>query len=151
MYRRTFLANITSPIVAACATCLAACSKKVTETAVVPTPPVLPPPIVPPPVLFPFTIDLQTNLLTVGSQLIKNDVIIVRLNAGVTTTSFTAVERICTHAGGLLAWNTSQNAFVCPVHGSLFSANGLVLNGPASVALKKYTITINGTTLTINQ
>ena len=44
---------------------------------------------------------------------------------------------ICPHLGGVLIWNPDEKSFDCPVHGSRFTAEGNVINGPASSDLKK--------------
>jgi glycine/D-amino acid oxidase-like deaminating enzyme len=40
--------------------------------------------------------------------------------------------RICTHLGGVLHWNTAESSWDCPLHGSRFSRDGAVLEGPAT-------------------
>lgn len=46
----------------------------------------------------------------------------------------------CPHLGGVLVWNRDEKSFDCPVHGSRFTAEGKVINGPAISDLKKVTI-----------
>ena len=42
------------------------------------------------------------------------------------------VRRICTHMGAPLAWNESERSWDCPLHGSRFTSEGAVLEGPAT-------------------
>lgn len=47
------------------------------------------------------------------------------------------VQARCTHMGALLTWNENENTWDCPWHGSRFSKDGEVLNGPANSPLEK--------------
>src|SRR5471030_2137257 len=85
-----------------------------------------------------FTVDLSNDLLNVGDSKIADKVILVRLAAGNSATSFAAVQVACTHQGGTLGYNVNQGIFICPLHGSEFSTTGQVLLGPATTALHEY-------------
>jgi Rieske Fe-S protein len=96
-----------------------------------------------------FSINLATDLQTIGSFKVASGVILVRLAADNVASSFTAVQVACTHEGTSINYNTSQGKFICPNHGSQFSTSGAVLLGPAAISLKKYNVTVNGDTLTV--
>lgn len=133
------------PVVAGCAACMIACSKGIPDIDPDPVPP-----SPDPPPLLPFTINLQTDLLATGDTVKRNGVIVVRRAVGNSVASFIALELNCSHAGGILNWNQATQQFICPVHGSVFAANGTVVNGPATTALASFTISINGTMMTIS-
>jgi Rieske Fe-S protein len=52
----------------------------------------------------------------------------------------TACTAVCPHLGGILQWNADEKTFDCPMHGSRFTSDGKVINGPASSDLKKVSI-----------
>ena len=47
---------------------------------------------------------------------------------------------VCPHMGGILHWNADEKTFDCPVHGSRFTTEGKIVNGPAIADLKKIEI-----------
>lgn len=42
------------------------------------------------------------------------------------------LSAVCTHLGGILHWNDSELTWDCPLHGSRFSSDGKLLEGPAT-------------------
>jgi glycine/D-amino acid oxidase-like deaminating enzyme/nitrite reductase/ring-hydroxylating ferredoxin subunit len=46
-----------------------------------------------------------------------------------------AVSAVCTHLACDVAWNQAEQSWDCPCHGSRFSPDGKVINGPAVSAL----------------
>jgi Rieske Fe-S protein len=95
------------------------------------------------------TADLSSSLTAIGDSKVSNGVIIVRIAAGNVASSFTAVQVACTHEGTSINYNNSQSLFICPLHGSIFSKTGAVVQGPATTALKQYTVTVASNTLTV--
>jgi cytochrome b6-f complex iron-sulfur subunit len=90
-----------------------------------------------------FTVDLNSELTQVGDSKTQAGVILVRIAGGNTASSFTAVQVACTHQGTAINYNTGQQIFICPAHGSEFSQTGSVLVGPATLALHEYKVTID--------
>jgi cytochrome b6-f complex iron-sulfur subunit len=95
------------------------------------------------------TVDLATNLLTTNSYVYSNGIIIARTALGNTASSFVAVAQACTHAGTTVVFQNGGK-FYCPNHGAEFNTSGAVTKGPATKSLKKYTVAVSGTILTIS-
>jgi Rieske Fe-S protein len=53
------------------------------------------------------------------------------------TGDLTVLSPVCTHLGCLVHWNTLEQSWDCPCHGSRFACDGAVLEGPALTALKR--------------
>jgi len=84
-----------------------------------------------------------------GDVQVNSGVILARIASGNSASAFTAVQVACTHQGTSINYIAAQNQFVCPLHGSIFSTSGSVIQGPAASSLKKYAINITGSTLTV--
>jgi cytochrome b6-f complex iron-sulfur subunit len=141
MDRKDFISTLGFSVAAVCTGCLAACSKS--GSAASSTGGGAPPASVN------FSINLNNQLLNVGDQMVNGGVILARIAAGNNDSDFTAVQVACTHQGTSINYVVAQNQFVCPLHGSIFSTSGSVVQGPAASSLKKYNITITGSTLTV--
>lgn len=50
------------------------------------------------------------------------------------------VDRTCTHMGCETEWNVGERTWDCPCHGSRFSYDGAVLEGPATLPLDKISL-----------
>ena len=96
-----------------------------------------------------FTLDLtapaNAPLTKNGGYVYNGGVIVARTADG----SYVAVSQACTHAGGTVQYVLGNNEFFCPNHGSNFSTNGSVVNGPASSALARYNTALTGTSLRV--
>lgn len=57
---------------------------------------------------------------------------------------FTCLSAVCTHLGCLTFWKSDERLIACPCHGSRFSQHGEVLKPPASLALFRLLITLEG-------
>lgn len=47
------------------------------------------------------------------------------------------VGAVCPHLGGVLRWNDAESSWDCPLHGSRFTAEGALLEGPATASLTR--------------
>ena len=54
-----------------------------------------------------------------------------------------AISAICTHMGKTIAWD-GKDRFGCPAHGAQFRPSGQVLRGPATRALPRYDVVLDG-------
>ncbi len=140
MKRTTFIKTAAIGSVALCLGCLASCKKDSKEEETQETPPPA----------GNFEIDLANSsnaaLANVGGSLVKDGIIIAQTSQDV----FVALQVSCSHEGTAIRYIHPSSLFRCPSHGSEFSPTGAVTKGPATKALKKYTVTKNGSILKIS-
>ena len=96
-----------------------------------------------------FTLDLNkatnASLNTVGGSVSSNGVVVANSEG-----TYVAVAQACTHQGCSVFYDNNGKDFVCPCHDGIFGTDGSVLSGPPPSALKSYTVTKNGSILTIS-
>jgi cytochrome b6-f complex iron-sulfur subunit len=94
------------------------------------------------------TIDLadpdNSSLASAGGFLFAGSLIVINRGDG-----FIALSSKCTHSGCTVSYNSDNDHLPCSCHGSVFSTNGSVLNGPADAPLKSYPLDVEGDILTI--
>lgn len=52
--------------------------------------------------------------------------------------TLSAFSAVCPHLGCIVQWNSDEKSFDCPCHGSRFSCDGTVTNGPAKTDLTPF-------------
>ena len=83
-----------------------------------------------------------TALRTKGGFVYSNGIIVARTLQD----TFIAVSQACPHQGTAVNYNSANNTFVCPNHGSIFSSTGSVQLGPAASPLTRYNTSFDATT-----
>jgi Rieske Fe-S protein len=81
----------------------------------------------------------KTADVPVGSGVIVGEVVVTQPAAG----DFKGFSAICTHSGCTLK-EVVDGTINCPCHGSKFSLDGAVVNGPAAKPLTVQAITVQG-------
>lgn len=80
-----------------------------------------------------------TSDVPVGSGTIVGEVVVTQPVAG----EFRAFSAVCTHTGCLLN-KVADGTIDCPCHGSRFSLDGAVVNGPAEKPLTPVAVRVQG-------
>jgi len=89
---------------------------------------------------------VNSDLNSDGGYRIVSGIIVI--NTG--NENFVALSSACTHEGCAVEYDNSANNLPCDCHGAVFSTSGSVLNGPATVPLKKYQVSRTGNILKIS-
>ena len=98
-----------------------------------------------------FTLDLKTgtysSLKNKGefSVVKAQNVIVAHTNAD----TWIAVDARCTHEQTIINYRAASNDFLCPLHGSVFSATGAVTKSPAAAPLTRYNTSYDATNNTL--
>lgn len=80
-----------------------------------------------------------TSDVPVGSGTIVGEVVVTQPAAG----EFRAFSAVCTHTGCLVN-KVADGTIDCPCHGSRFSLDGAVVNGPAEKPLTPVAVRVQG-------
>ena len=99
------------------------------------------------------SVNLSSQLMAIGDQVITGGVLFFRIAAGNTASSFVATESVCPHQGGGLVWKQAISKVQCQLHFAEYAASGSVTQQPQGTTgstrtLKIYSIAVSGTTLT---
>ena len=90
-----------------------------------------------------------TPLANIGGSARVESVAGLFLISRISDVAFTVVDGTCTHEGCAVTGATDTQ-YVCPCHGSRYSKNGQVQQGPAKASLRQFANTFADGVLTIN-
>jgi len=76
-------------------------------------------------------------LTDVGGAVLVESPAGVFLLSRTSATAFTAIDAVCSHESCTIT-SADGEIYVCPCHGSRYSRNGQVVNGPAVASLRKF-------------
>ena len=86
----------------------------------------------------------STADVPVGSGVIVGDVVVTQPVAG----DYQAFSAVCTHSGCLIN-QVADGTINCPCHGSKFSLDGQVVNGPAARPLTPVSVEVQGDSIVL--
>jgi cytochrome b6-f complex iron-sulfur subunit len=96
-----------------------------------------------------FTLDLTSanygKLKNVGEFVIVGDALVANANG-----NYIALSKTCTHQGTQLQYRKNEGDIWCNNHGSEFNLTGTVKKSPASMSLKVFKTTFDGTTQSLS-
>jgi cytochrome b6-f complex iron-sulfur subunit len=90
-----------------------------------------------------------TALDNVGGAALVESVAGVFLVSRNGASTFGALDAVCTHEGCTIT-GAAGDIYVCPCHGSRYSQNGQVVNGPAKANLRQYATSFSNGVVTIS-
>lgn len=73
------------------------------------------------------------------TQNLENKVFVIRKPTGAIYT----MSAVCTHLGCMTFFKQNEGIIACPCHGSTFTKDGDVIDGPASRSLTRYYVELN--------
>ena len=76
-----------------------------------------------------------SKLLSPSRNMLKPQLAVNGVEAVLNLATFS--KKRCPHLGCALKWNAYEHSWDCPCHGSRFTEDGRVINGPANGDLKK--------------
>jgi cytochrome b6-f complex iron-sulfur subunit len=97
--------------------------------------------------LIPFAMFPALNNVGDGVVIDVDGAPIAVIRTGATTAS--ALSAKCTHQGCTVEVQAGDPQLTCPCHGSTFSINGAVIQGPARTALRTYAATVGSDGVTV--
>ncbi|HEU4592953.1 MAG TPA: FAD-dependent oxidoreductase [Steroidobacteraceae bacterium] len=80
----------------------------------------------------------ERRQIPIGSGAIVRDGLELRAVYRDNDGRFHELSAACTHLGCVVQWNDVEKSWDCPCHGSRFSPDGVVLNGPAAKPLERH-------------
>ena len=145
--------------------CLESCSK---PAEVAPKPVVITPPAIPAPTPTPVNTGITGNTETGKGKIdfvldlavapndklkIENEFAVIGdvFIAFTKSKNYIALSKFCTHENQPLKYRSATDDIKCDTHGSEFKTSGAVQAGPATRALIKYVVTLDGSKLTVKE
>ncbi|MEX2568784.1 MAG: Rieske (2Fe-2S) protein [Cyclobacteriaceae bacterium] len=92
-------------------------------------------------------LDQNEGLAEPGGWLLITAAKLLVVNTG---QEYQALTSVCTHSQCDRNWSFSNDVFTCSCHGSRFTTEGAVVQGPATQPLKTYNTTLENQLLKIN-
>lgn len=93
-------------------------------------------------------LDIATALANTGGWALVTAARVLIVNLG--DNEFSALTSVCTHSNCDRNWTFANDVFTCTCHGSRFSTDGTVINGPALQPLRSFPTTLEGNTLKVD-